>query len=171
MLPCEVDVDRISEVRDLGCYHVSGKIGQELLSTVFAFKSGRVFSHFTAAILRHASRVIDSVIVFNARDVAIQEEEVVLVYVVLVTKALANLTDQIQITISLPLIPILTSVSTIVLVLLVHIRGTSRVATLAFVGFDSQTPDGLQRITLTTGHELSVPSLQASDAFVIHVNE
>ena len=70
-------------------------------------EASRIFGHLASAIFRHASRVENAIVVFNARDVAIQEEEVVLVRVVLVAEALIDLANEVQIAVARGLVSIL----------------------------------------------------------------
>ena len=96
----------------------------------------------------------------------------ILVSVILIIQALANLTDQVQIAVSLAFFSVLPSVlvTTIVLAFLVHICWTTTLS-ITLVGLQGQTPDCLEWITLATCHELVVPSLEALAAFMVHIDE
>ena len=70
-------------------------------------EASRVLGHLASTILRHAGWVENAIIVLNARDVAIQEEEVVLVRVVFVAKALIDLANEVQIAVARGLVSVL----------------------------------------------------------------
>ena len=85
MLSGKVHVDGLCEVGDLSCDHVGGQVRQELFAAVLAAEPCRVLSHLTPAVDGHARWVEDAVIVLDAGHIAVQEEEVVLIGVILVT--------------------------------------------------------------------------------------
>ena len=101
MFPCKININGLSEVRNLGCDHIGGQIGQKLLVTVLTFEPCRLLYHFPSTILRHARWIEDSVVILDARYIAIKEEEVVVVSVVLVTQTLIDLTNQVQVAVPL----------------------------------------------------------------------
>ena len=172
MLSCKVDIYRLSKVRNFGCDHISWKVGQKLLATVFTFESSWVLSHFATAILRHACWIEYPVVIFYARDIAIEEEEVVLISIVFICKALTYFTNQIQITISLTFFTILSPVLVLstVLIFLLVLRWTATVS-LTFVVFQSQASYSLQWILLPTSHQVVVPLLELPATFMIHVHK
>ena len=93
MFSGKVDINRLCEVGDLRCDHVSWQVRQELLPTVLALESSRILGHFAAAVFRHAGRVEDPIVVLDARDIPVEKEEVILVSVVFVCQALADLAN------------------------------------------------------------------------------
>lgn len=86
---------------------------------MFAFEPCRVFDHFPSAILRHAGWVEDAVVVLYPGHVAIQEEEVVVVRVVLVAETLVDFTDQVEIAVALGPLPVII-VAILVVAIAIH---------------------------------------------------
>lgn len=97
MLTSKVDVDRLSEVRDLSSYHVGGLVSHVTLTAVLTSESLRVFHYLAAAVVRKAGGIEDSVIVLDAAYVTIQKEEVVRVSVVLLLNTVVDLADQVEV--------------------------------------------------------------------------
>ena len=102
---------------------------------MLTLESGRIFRHFAATVLRHACWIEYPVVVLYAGYVPVEEEEMVLIRVVLVCEALADLAYQVQITISLSFLSGLASVLvlTVVLTLVVNVGGTSIWAIFALI--------------------------------------
>ena len=96
----------------------------------------------------------------------------ILISVILIIQALTNLTDQVQIAVSLTFFSVLPSVlvATIVLAFCVHISWTATLA-ITLAGLLGQAPDGLEGITLATCHELVVPSLEGPATLMVHIDE
>jgi hypothetical protein len=101
VLPCKININGLCKVRDLGRDHIGRQIGQELLVTVLTLESCCLLYHLSPTVLRHASRIEDSVVILDARNVAIQEKEVVVVRVILVAQTLIDLANQVQVAVPL----------------------------------------------------------------------
>ena len=95
MLPREIHVDALCEVRDFRRNHIRRQIGQELLAAVLTPETSRIFSHLATTVFTHASRVENTVIVLYAGYVAVQEEKVVLISVVFIAKTFVDLADEV----------------------------------------------------------------------------
>jgi len=50
VLPREVDIDALREVRDLGCDHIRWQVGQELFAAVLAAEPCRVLRDLASAV-------------------------------------------------------------------------------------------------------------------------
>lgn len=97
MLTSKVDVDRLSEVRDLSSYHVGRLVSHVALTAVLTSESLCVFYYLASAVVRKAGGIEDSVIVLDAAYVTIQKEEVIRISVVLVLNTVVDLTDQVEV--------------------------------------------------------------------------
>ena len=107
-----------------------------MLATVLTLESIGVFSHFAAAVLGHACWVEYPVVVLYAGNVPVEEEEVVLVGVILVVKALTDLTDQVQIAIPLSFLSVLPILVPAIVLALVLVVGGAALAAFTLVGFE-----------------------------------
>ena len=95
MLSREVHIDRVSEVRDSCCDHVRWPVRQEAFVTEFAAVALVVFNNLAAAVVAHASSIENLFIVLDARDVAIEEEEMEAVRVIFSVEGLVDLADHV----------------------------------------------------------------------------
>lgn len=82
MFTSKININTLSEVRDLSSYHIRGLIAHVVLATVFTTESSAIFHHFTTAVVRKTGRVENSIIVLDAANIAIQKEEMVLVSII-----------------------------------------------------------------------------------------
>ena len=94
MFTGEVDIKRISEIRDLCADHISGFAFIICLSTIFTPIDSIFFNDFLAAIVVRACRIIDSVLVLNSGNITIDSEDMSIVIVVFFSERLFNLTNQ-----------------------------------------------------------------------------
>lgn len=82
MFTSKININTLSEVRNLSSYHIRGLIAHVVLATVFTTESSAIFHYFTTAVVRKTGRVENSIIVLDAANIAIQKEEMVLVSII-----------------------------------------------------------------------------------------
>lgn len=170
---CEINVDALCEVGNLGCDHVGGQVGEKLLATVLAPEASRVLCHLASAVLAHARRVKDPVVVLNARHVAVQEEKVVLIRVVLVAETFIDLADEVEIAIPGWFVTIMAHVlpGAIVAVARLVLIGAAVLATFCLIRLLRQARDAGEGLFAAARDEVFVPELQRAALLMVHVDE
>ena len=167
MFSGEVNVNGFSEVRDFSCDHVGREVRQELLATMLAAEACRVLDYLPPAIIRHARWVKDAIIVLDARHIPIQEEKVVLISVILITKTLIDLTNEVQVAVSSWFVSVVMTRASTVMVQ----RTTAEAAIATLVCLMSQTSHIRVRIVSTALNEVIIPDFQRTNPLMVHVNE
>lgn len=97
MFSRKINVDGVGKIGNFGCDHVCWSVAEEGLVAVFAPIALGLLHHLAPAVLAHARRVEDPLVVLDPRHVPIKKVEVVLVCVVLLLQSVVNLANQIQI--------------------------------------------------------------------------
>lgn len=96
VLTGKVDVDGLREVRNEGCDHVSRIIVHKCLVAALTSEAGRILHDLSSAVFALASWIEDSIVVLDARNVAVEEEEVVLISVVCFLEGFVNFNDELK---------------------------------------------------------------------------
>ena len=96
VLTGEVDVDGLGEVRNEGSDHVSGIVIHKCLVAALTSESSLILYDLSSAVLALASWVEDSLVVLDARNVAVEEKEVVLVCVVCFLEGFVDFNDELK---------------------------------------------------------------------------